>query len=40
MTELGAGDVIRYPYLWARQHEDGEDAGRKERPVCVVIIVR
>lgn len=34
------GQVISYPYLWARQHERGETEGRKSRPTCVVIAVR
>lgn len=31
------GTVIDYPYLWSWQAERGEDAGRKDRPVCVVL---
>lgn len=34
---IDAGTVIAYPYLWAWQAELGEDAGRKDRPVCVVL---
>jgi hypothetical protein len=30
------GEVIPYWYLWWREHERGEDSGRKLRP-CVVI---
>lgn len=30
------GEVIPYWYLWWREHERGEDSGRKARP-CVVI---
>jgi hypothetical protein len=33
------GLVIRYSYLWAREHDRHEDAGRKTRPVCLQIIV-
>ncbi len=37
MTGKGiiAGAVIRYPYLWARQAQDGETEGRKSRPTAV-----
>lgn len=31
------GDVIRYSYLWWREHEAGEESGRKYRP-CVVVV--
>ena len=31
------GDVIRFSYLWWREHEDGEESGRKYRP-CVVVV--
>jgi len=34
------GQVISYPYLWARQHERGETGGRKSRATCVVTAVR
>jgi hypothetical protein len=33
------GLVISYYYLWAREHDRHEDAGRKARPACVQIIV-
>ena len=36
---LTPGVVIRYPYLWRREADKGEDAGRKDRPVCLVIAV-
>lgn len=32
------GLVICYSYLWHREHRQGRDEGRKDRP-CVVIIV-
>lgn len=38
VSARGLGDVIPYWYLWWREHERGEDAGRKWRP-CVVIAV-
>ena len=31
------GDVLTYPYLWHWQAGRGETAGRKDRPVCVVL---
>ncbi|WP_119271900.1 hypothetical protein [Taklimakanibacter deserti] len=39
MIEAKTGLVIRYSYLWAREHDRGEESGRKDRPVCVQIIV-
>ena len=38
---IQTGDVLpSYPYLWGWQRNRGEDAGRKERPVCVAIVSR
>lgn len=35
------GDIIpAYPYLWRREKDRGEDAGRKSRPVCVAIAMK
>lgn len=34
-----AGDVLRYPYLWARQADSGETEGRKPRACAVVLAV-
>lgn len=34
-----ARDVWRYDYLWRWQHERGETAGRKPRPVAVVAVL-
>ena len=34
---LSPGLVIRYPYLWKREHDRGETEGRKDRPVCLAI---
>ena len=31
------GDVLLYPYLWSRQHGDGETEGRKDRPTAVAL---
>ncbi len=30
-------DVLSYSYLWAREAEAGEESGRKDRPVVVVV---
>ncbi|ANM12916.1 MULTISPECIES: hypothetical protein [unclassified Rhizobium] len=38
--EFRPGEVISYPYLWARQQQRGETEGRKQRPVCVVVAIR
>jgi hypothetical protein len=34
------GAVVRYPYLWAAERDRGETAGRKPRPVCLVLRLR
>ncbi len=39
MVESANGLVISYNYLWAREHDRGEESGRKSRPACVQIIV-
>lgn len=31
------GLVVRYSFLWSREHDRGEREGRKDRPVCLVI---
>jgi hypothetical protein len=33
------GLVIRYSYLWRREADDGEVAGRKDRPCAVVVAI-
>ena len=35
-----AGDVLRYPYLWARQARHGETEGRKTRPFAVILSLK
>lgn len=40
MAEIVSGLVIRYDYLWAREHDRGETTGRKTRPVCVQVMLR
>jgi hypothetical protein len=37
--EPSIGLVIRYNYLWAREHDRQEESERKARPTCVQIIV-
>lgn len=39
MIEPQHGEIILYSYLWAREHDRGEEAGRKARPTCVMLIV-
>lgn len=39
MIDAKTGVVIRYSYLWAREHDRGEESGRKDRPVCVQVII-
>lgn len=34
------GLVFRYGYLWRREAEQGEDAGRKDRPCVIVLAVQ
>lgn len=34
-----AGLVIAYAYLWRREHQGGQDEGRKDRPGVVVLAV-
>lgn len=34
------GDVVPYSHLWWREHEAGEDSGRKVCPCVVVVAVR
>jgi hypothetical protein len=38
LPEPVPGLVIRYSYLWAREHKRGQDEGVKDRP-CAVILV-
>lgn len=34
------GDIVSYHYLWSRQAEAGEVAGRKARPTCLLIATK
>ena len=39
MTKPKIGDIWRYPYLWKREEEAGEEAGRKPRPTALSAVV-
>jgi hypothetical protein len=39
IEDIRSGSVIRYSYLWAREADRGETEGRKDRPVCVMLII-
>lgn len=34
------GHVIRYSYLWAREHDEGREEGVRDRPCAVVLATR
>jgi hypothetical protein len=41
LIRIETGDIVpSYPYLWRRERDLGEDAGRKPRPVCVAISIK
>jgi hypothetical protein len=40
MRSASTGDVVLYSYLWAREHERGEESGRKTRPACVMVLFK
>lgn len=35
-----AGLVIRYSYLWHREHEQGREEGLKDRPCAIIAAIR
>jgi hypothetical protein len=39
MTKPKIGDIWRYPYLWKREADAGEDGGRKPRPTALSAVV-
>lgn len=39
MTEPQHEEIVLYFYLWAREHDRGEETGRRARPTCVMAIV-
>ena len=39
LPEPVPGLVIRYSYLWRREHERGQEEGVKDRPCAVVMVV-
>ena len=34
-ADLKTGTVLLYPFLWSREYGQGEESGRKDRPVAV-----
>ena len=40
LPEPVAGLVIRYSYLWYREHLEGRDEGQKDRPCAIVAALR
>jgi hypothetical protein len=34
------GLVVRYSYLWKREHESGRDEGVKDRPCAVLLAIK
>jgi mRNA-degrading endonuclease toxin of MazEF toxin-antitoxin module len=34
------GLVIRYSYLWYREHLEGRDEGQKDRPCAIIAAIR
>ncbi len=40
LPEPVAGLIIRYSYLWYREHLEGRDEGQKDRPCAIVAAVR
>ena len=39
MGAIERGLVIPFVYLWRREHEAGEESGRKIRPLLIVVAV-
>ena len=39
MTKPKIGDIWRYPYLWKREADAGEEGGRKPRPTALSAVV-
>ena len=35
-----AGLVIRYSYLWLREHREGREEGTKDRPCAIILALR
>ena len=40
LPEPVPGLIIRYSYLWYREHLDGRDEGQKDRPCAIVAAIR
>lgn len=39
MTKPQIGDIWRYPYLWKREQQAGNEEGRKPRPTALAVVV-
>jgi hypothetical protein len=39
MSKPKIGDIWRYPYLWKREADAGEEGGRKPRPTALAAVV-
>lgn len=37
--EAEPGLVLPYVYLWRREHDEGEESGRKVRPCLIVVVI-
>ena len=37
--DMTSGAIIRYSYLWYREDQRGDVSGRKDRPVCVHLVL-
>ncbi len=35
-----AGLIIRYSYLWLREHREGREEGTKDRPCAIILVAR
>ena len=35
-----AGLILRYSYLWRREHLEGRDEGQKDRPCAIIAALR
>jgi hypothetical protein len=40
LPKLTTGLVVRYSYLWYREHLEGRDEGQKDRPCAIVAALR
>jgi len=40
LPEPVPGLIIRYSYLWYREHLEGRDGGQKDRPCAIIAAIR